>query len=461
MASRPGLSIPKLFSGNSYQINASYDLFKREEATPDNLQSRHRDRVRERCSAPGVYLLVEDTTDVSYSGGEHREGLGPIGNRKSSSYQGVRVHSVLAVRMRGEVPGEKRRSPVEICGLFDQQYLVRPQEKPVDPNPERGSRRKRMRAESLESQRWVRSIERTASGEPSPGAADDPVRFVRVADREADIYEYLHDTLAAGQGFVVRASQNRRLQDKETGRLCGHLITRARSEGTVLGGFELHLRARPGMAARTARLRVASAGKCLIQSPQRPGHGQGAAPPVPVNVVRVFEHEPAEGVKEPLEWLLLTSEPADTLEQALLVARQYSCRWVIEEFHKALKTIMGAERLQLEEGSRLMAAIAIMSIVALRMVDLREEVRLAPDEPAVGRHFDQVAITILEKKTGKAIASLRDAMRAMAKLGGFIGRRGDGEPGMLALWAGRTRLDELREGYLLAMEQAAQGRFQE
>jgi hypothetical protein len=215
------------------------------------------------------------------------------------------------------------------------------------------------------------------------------------------------------------------------------------------------------MAARTVRLQVASAGKYLIQSPQRPGHGQGAAPPVPVNVVRVWEEVAPQGVKEPLEWLLLTSEPAETFEQAVLVARQYSCRWVIEEFHKALKTILGAERLQLERGERLMAAIAIMSVVALRMVDLREEVRLAPDEPAVGRHFDQVEITILEKKIGKAIGTLREAMRAMAKLGGFIGRKGDGEPGMLALWSGRSRLQEMKEGYLLATDQAAQMRSQE
>lgn len=454
MATYPGLSIPQLFGGNSYPINASYDLFKREEATPDRLQSTHRDRVRQRCSASGLYLLVEDTTDVSYSGGEHREGLGPIGNRRSASYQGVRLHSVIAMRVATEAEAGPRRRPVEICGLLDQQFLVRPEEQPADPNPTYGSRRKRMPSESLESQRWIRSIERTtlSTSEPEVSSANE-VRYLRVADREADIYEYLSGTLEAGQGFVVRASQNRRLQDKETGQRVGNLMTKARTQGTVLGSVELDLRARPGMKARTAKLTVSSLKEVLIQSPQRPGQGQGKSPTVPVEVVRVWEATPPQGVKEPLEWLLLTSEPAATLDQALNVVQHYSSRWIIEEFHKALKTILGAERLQLERGERLIAAVSLMSIVALRMIDLREEVRLSPEAPAEGRHFDKIELKILNKQTGKTTESLRDAMRAMAKLGGFIGRKGDGEPGMIILWRGRMRLQELKAGYLLAIEQ--------
>lgn len=461
MAANPGLSIPKLFAGDPYAINASYELFKREEATPDNLQAAHRHQTRRRCTEPGTYLLLEDTTDISYSGGEHREGLGPIGNRASNFYEGVRVHSVLAVRMAGEVTAEERRPAVEICGLLDQQYLIRSQEPLADPNPARGSRRKRLRGDQLESQRWIESIERSIVNDPSNGEVDAQARCIRVADREADIYEYLRQTRRSGQGFVVRACQNRRVQCPDTGRVCGHLLTLARERGVELGGFELFLRARPGMSARTARLRVSSAGEHLIQSPQRPGHGQGGDSPVAVSVVRVWEAEPSAGVKAPLEWLLLTSEPVATFEQALVVARQYACRWLIEEFHKALKSIMGAERLQLERGERLMAAIAIMSVVALRLIDLREAVRLWPDAPAIGRHFDEVEIEILESVTRKSIVTLRDGLRAMAKLGGFIGRKCDGEPGIQALWRGREVLDAQKRGYLLAIEHARRKRSRE
>lgn len=463
MASRPGRSLPYLFDGNSYQLNASYDLFKRPEATPDNLQSVHRDQTRKRCSGPGVYLLLEDTTDISYSGGERREGLGPIGNRKAACYQGLRLHSVLAVRVpphQDDSPQSAggRRSPVDICGIVDQQYLLRAKEQLPDPNRKLGSKRKRMAGVALESERWLDAIKRSTFG--ADDSCEGERRFIRVADREADMYEYLLKTQEAGQGFVVRASQNRRLEDEGTRKLCGHLMTATRSAVTPLGTFKLDLRARPKVAARTAQLSVGCLGRVLIQAPQRPGHGQGALPPVPVHVVRVWEANPPAGVKDPLEWILLSSEPADTFERALEIAEHYSARWIVEEFHKALKSGMGAEELQLERGERLMAAIAIMSVVALRLVGIRETVRLMPEAPA-DKLFDKVELKILALRTKLQLTNVHDAMRAMAKLGGFLGRKGDGEPGMMVLWRGLMRLQELKEGYMLALQDEADERSQE
>lgn len=414
MAKRPGVSLPQLFEGNSYGMNASYDLFKRPEASPDNLQSTHRKRTRQRCSSPGVYLLLEDTTDVSYSGGEFREGLGPIGDRKVACYQGFRLQSVLAARVpprRSVYPRPAgRRPPVEICGLADQQYLLRSKEQLHDPNRKFGSKRKRMKDVPLESERWVNAIERTSFDDDAPCECDR--RFIRVADREADMYEYLLKTQEAGQGFVVRASQDRRLEDEETGKRCGNLLTNARSKIKSLGSFKLDMRARPKSPARTVQLSVGSLGQVLIQAPQRPGHGQGALQPIPVHVVRVWEENPPKGVKEPLEWILLTSEKADTFEDALEIAEYYSARWIIEEFHKALKSGMKAEELQLEKGERLMSAIAIMSVVALRLVGIREAVRITPKAPA-DNLFDKVELKILAMKSKQSISNVRDAMRAM------------------------------------------------
>lgn len=121
---------------------------------------------------------------------------------------------------------------------------------------------------------------------------------------------------------------------------------------------------------------------------------------------------------------------------------------------------MGAEELQLERGERLMAAIAIMSVVALRLVGIRETVRLMPEAPA-DKLFDKVELKILALRTKLQLTNVHDAMRAMAKLGGFLGRKGDGEPGMMVLWRGLMRLQELKEGYMLALQDEADERSQE
>lgn len=440
MAGRPGVSLPEMFRASSYEMNASYDLLKRKEATPDNLQSAHRRRTRERCAAGGPTLLgIEDTSDMSYSGGKKIEGLGAIGNGKSEKYQGFQLHSVLAVRVPvgGLASETARRAPLEICGLLDQQYLVREKKK--------NSRKRLAGGEGLESQRWIESVRRTADA-----CSGQDVRRVRVADREGDFYEYLIELINADWSFVVRAYHNRRLQDEETGLRCGHCFDEARA-APPLGSFVLSLRRRGSVPAREARLSVSVVNDVLLQSPQRPGAPQGALAPVRVSIVRVWEENPPAHVAEPLEWILLSSEGAETFEQAREIALQYSCRWIIEEFHKALKTGMGAEELQLEHGDRLMAAVAVMSVVALRLIDTRERARLLPDAPARENGFDETDLQILRKTTGKAVSTVREAMRAMAKLGGFLGRKGDGEPGMITLWRGLRTLQLIKEGFLLGI----------
>ena len=212
----------------------------------------------------------------------------------------------------------------------------------------------------------------------------------------------------------------------------------------------MHLRKRASRPAREAVLSVSALNNVLIQSPQRPGVGQGSLAPLRVSVVRVWEEDTQGDIKEPLEWILLSSKAAESFEQAREIGLYYSSRWIIEEFHKALKTGMGAERLQLEHGERLMAAISLMSVLALRLVDMRERVRLVPDAPALENGYDETELEILRATIGGTIHTIREAMRATAKLGGFLGRKGDGEPGMITLWRGTQTLENMKEGFLFA-----------
>src|SRR5438270_831404 len=206
LAEQPGKMIPELFT-RKYDIDATYDLLDRREVTPDAIQAGHRRLVKDELRTPGRYLLIEDTTFPSFS---HRTravpGLGPIGGSEEGQ-QGFLLHSVLAVRApspaRPDATGH--RPPVTILGLVDQQYLVR-SPRPAAPSKQTVSRQRTRR--DRESDRWLESSRRIG-----PAPADPAIRWVRVADREADIYEYLCGCREQGQGFLVRVSQDRVLLD--------------------------------------------------------------------------------------------------------------------------------------------------------------------------------------------------------------------------------------------------------
>jgi hypothetical protein len=167
---------------------------------------------------------------------------------------------------------------------------------------------------------------------------------------------------------VIRAAQDRCLTDKQGGAIMSKLFEQAQAQA-ALGDFALELRARPGQPTRTAKLRI-NAIEIWLRAPQHPRKGPGYLPPVRCWVVWVWEPYPPTGVAG-LEWILLSHRQVETFAQALEIALTYATRWVIEEFHKALKSGTKAEALQLESAASLFATIALKSIVALRLLDLR------------------------------------------------------------------------------------------
>jgi hypothetical protein len=197
-----------------------------------------------------------------------------------------------------------------------------------------------------------------------------------VADAEADIHDYLRECIKNNHQFVIRMCQDRVIIDEETRDRLGSLFEVAHAAPAV-AGYTLKLRARPGQARRVAQLSVSFVAVCV----RAPAHQGRAGEPVSCWLVRAWEEHPPAGV-EPLEWVLAVGFPVATAADALRAVGIYSQRSVIEEFHKGLKTGMGAERLQLETAERLYAAIAIMSVVTLRLLDLRERAWLNPEAPA-------------------------------------------------------------------------------
>lgn len=436
LAERPGKMIPELFT-RKYDIDATYELLDRREVTPDAVQAGHRRLVKGELREPGRYLLIEDTTFPSFSHrGQAVPGLGPIGGSEEGQ-QGFLLHSVLAVRapLPARPDARGRRPPVTILGLIDQQYLIR------SPRPAASSKQavSRQRTErDRESDRWLESGRRIG-----PAPVDREIRWIRVADREADIYEYLRGCRERGHGFLVRVNQDRVVLDPSDGERMG-LVSEHIAGVEPCGGMYLDLRGRDGREARRARLLV-SCGPVRVRAPERPGIAAGTNEPIDCWFIRVREPSPPEGV-EALEWVLYTHEESETLEAALVGGMDYATRCLIEEFHKGLKTGLGAERLQLETGHRLFAAIAVMSVVALRLLDLRELGRAAPEAPAGATGLSDLELELLGLAVNRTLTTVTSVLLALGRLGGHMNRKSDGMPGWITLWRGMKMLRLLAKG---------------
>jgi hypothetical protein len=436
LAEQPGKTIPELFT-RKYEIQATYDLLDRREVTPDSVQQGHRRLVKDELRTPGRYLLIEDTTFPSFT---HRKqavpGLGPIGGSEEGQ-QGFLLHSVLAVRapLPAQPNAAGRRPPVTILGLIDQQYLVR-SPRPAETSKPAGSRQRTER--DRESDRWLESSRRIG---PAPAHPD--TRRVRIADREADIYEYLRECITRNHGFLVRVNQDRVILDPTTGTRLGLVFEHIAGVEPV-GGMYLDLRSRDGHAARRAQLLI-TCGPVRVRAPERPGHAAGTNAPIDCWFIRVWEPAPPEGV-EALEWVLYTDQRTETLEEALVGAMDYGTRFLIAEFHKGLKTGLNAEELQLETAHRLFAAIAVMSVVALRLLDLRELGRAVPDAPADATGLSVLELELLSLAVNRTLLTVESVLLALGRLGGHMNRRSDGMPGWITMWRGMKMLRLLVRG---------------
>ncbi|NVO33508.1 IS4 family transposase [Hymenobacter lapidiphilus] len=443
-ARQPGASIPRLSQGQAYASKAAYQLLGHVQTTPDAVQQPHRALVSQQLQASGTFLLVEDTTELSWpEAAERRAGLGPVGQGKAYS-QGVLLHSLVAAAWPAEDPDPAAKRPaLPLLGLLDQQFHVRqPVPEAEKAHPHGGSRPRQGRVR--ESALWAQSLR--AVGRPPAGT-----RWVVVADRGADIYEHLQQCQAQGLGFVVRAAQDRALVAGPDKTPAGRLFAVARAQPRA-GQLRLALRGRPRQPAREVVLQVSFTPVLALRAPQRPGGATGKGEPVPASVVRVWEERGLDATGPGLEWLLLSDQPLSDLAQALRCVRQYTSRWLIEDFHKALKTGLGAEKLQLQTAARLFAAVALLSVVALALVDLREKSRLEPDLPAEAAGLTATELRVLRHQHRRPLTSVHAVWRALAALGGHLGRKGDGPPGWQTLWLGRMSLRLLVEGVQMAAQ---------
>ena len=416
LANVPSGTLPQAFADWT-ELKAAYSFFGQAGVTHEGVQAAHVERTRQACRQPGEYLLIEDTTSLNYSRRLVAFELGPLGDHCGKGFE---LHTALAVRV--EAWNLDQRPEGVVVGLFDQQCR-RPRSAPV------GESRRACLSRPRKSQAWAAALK--SAGRPPVGS-----QWVYVADRESDCYEPLQRCQQHGVDFVIRASWNRRLAGA-----AGHLEP-ALAAAPVLGVGYVELRSRGKAPARTVTVEFRSV-RVDLDGPWRP---TGWQPPLAnIGVVEVRE---VTATGEPLRWVLLTSLPCQTLVEAQRVAGRYTARWLVEEYHKALKSGTGVEASQLSTGDRLEALVGVLAVVAVRLLNTKQLARSNPESAVPGALFDPQILALLEKKMGAPPAgwSHRSLLRALARVGGFIGRKSDGEPGWQTIWRGWQRLMWMAEG---------------
>jgi hypothetical protein len=373
----------------------------------------------------GVVLILHDTTELDYSGlSSLKDELGQIGN---GGGRGYKCHNSVAVA------AESR----EVLGLTHQILFCRPRV----PKGEKKSARCRRR--TRESRLWKQGSQATP-------AAPAGRLWVDVADRGADTTEFLDFEEAQGKTYLVRSQHNRwvlRDHDGETEPVKLHDLMRSLCEE---GQRTVDVPARPGQPARTVWVGVAWAPVRLL--PPRQPRGEQRGTPLPGWAVRVWELDPPAGVQEPLEWILLTNVPVQAFEEACERLDWYACRWIVEEYHKAMKTGCAIEEMQFTKQERLQPAIALVSVLATSLLNLRDASRRSDTREHLACEWvPAVYVTVLSAwrfQAPRRDLTVHEFYYALARLGGHQNRRHDHPPGWLVLWRGWTQLHAMVEGAL-------------
>ncbi|MCL2641581.1 MAG: IS4 family transposase [Phycisphaerales bacterium] len=440
MVENPGMSLPKLLPDWS-DLTGAYRLLSNPKVEARGILSPHVALTkREACMHP-VVLCVQDSTYLDFTLRTGIKGLGITGDGKG---RGLLQHSALAVLPDKHGGGR-------VLGVLDIAWhalLAAPQ----------GETR-------LESQsRWSVPFVWHEAAEHI-GQWDANSQLIHVGDRHSDLFRFMHEALKLGHGFVVRAMHDRYV-DKTADETSDpppetleRLWEKLERQG-VLGQMTVELGTQRDKGNRVKRagreavltIRVSP----IVVAPPCKDPRTKDARPLSVYAVYLLEESPPEGT-EAVAWMLITSLPVVTLEDARRIAGYYTCRWVIEEWHRCLKEGCRIEDSQLDDGDDIRRLSAILSVVAIRLLRVRDLSVVSPehDTPQVlATWVPSMFITIVASLAKVEASKLtpRQFHLTVAKRGGYLARKNDPRPGWKVLWRGWNDIVQMVRGAELYRE---------
>jgi hypothetical protein len=378
------------------ESKGAYRFFDNPKVNVQNIIKPHIDNVVYESNFLKRILVIQDTCYVGYGHHTSVNGLGHIGKKDTS---GVIIHNSIAVNPDTKYP--------EIIGIID--FATHNRLKKVDDSWK-------------ETELW-----REASNRISINTKKTQV--IEVMDREGAAYETMKNCLNCKHDFLVRSKEGKKVRSPFKKKLVDTAL-----KIPIAGKIQVEVPKKKGQIKRSANLEI------KYMPIEIPGPSGNREKTIKCNLVQAVEVN-APDKQEPLSWYLLTSVNVESFEEAKKVIEWYKYRWIIEEHHKAIKTGCNAEGKQLKEAFRIENFLAVAAVIGIRLVQLRGIARIIPDAKAID-HFDELEIKLLLKKNDESIKKLtvREFYINVAKLGGFLARKSDGNPGWQTLWDGFQQL---------------------
>ncbi len=420
---QPGELVPQACNGSEAKTKAAYRFFKNANVDMQTLLTGHIESSIERIKSHPIVLAAQDTSSLNYTA-HPPIGVGPINTTKDKSV-GLILHDTMAFSPDG--------TPL---GLVNVQCWAR------DPK-QAGKREKRhgLPIEEKESIKWLQSYRAVAEAQ----RLCPETMLVSVGDREADIYELFHEAVQDPNApkILVRAESSRQRKVEH-----GHLWPAMMGEPTA-GTITVAV---PGKGSQPARKAI-----CQVRFAQVQLTPPKDSTLAPITIWAVYARETGydKKIKKPIDWMLLTTVQTSTFKQACERIEWYSRRWGIEEYHRTIKSGCRIQDRRLDHTDNLKACLAIDLVVAWRIFWLTMVGRHAPDK-SIDQEFSQQECQVLSAwatgKPAQQAPSVQQMRRWIGKLGGWIARGKDDNPGTTTLWRGLLRLPSLVQGYLLAMQ---------
>jgi len=413
LAEQPEKSISAA-CGSWSDVKAAYALFDNARVNCENMLGSHRERTIERMKAHDIVLVVQDTTSLDFNTHRKTDGLGPVNDSVNS--RGLLAHTALAVATTG-VP----------LGVLSMDIWSRD----LAEHGKRGQRKEKATCDK-ESNKWPNAMDKSLKGMP------DDIMAVTVCDRESDVFDFAAKAVAESRHLLFRVAQNRGVES-EYKMLFDH-VNQASTQGHC--AVEVPRKSGNNQPPRQARLTIRACPVTIKPPLKRAGEH---LPSITLYAVDAREEDAPAGI-EPLHWLLLTTLPVETLQDAVEKIGWYRQRWKIERFHYILKSGCRIEDMQLGTIERLKKAIILYAVVAWRLAWITYQARETPEMPCsvIFSQEEWRALWRREhpgKRPPAQPPSLRDAVLWLAKLGGFLGRKSDGNPGVKVLWSGLHNLN--------------------
>lgn len=408
----PFVSPPKMMKSLK-ATKAFYRFMDSDKVSHEKLIAPHVMKSMKRLTEQKVILAIQDSMTISLDRNYEIDGLYSVGGKKGV-VEGILIHNTISV------------IPYDDYGLIDGllHQIVHKRKIKEERNQENN-----------DSILWTKSIEAIRS-------AQQDTTIVDVMDRGADMLKIMNSSLAHGHQFIIRAKHNRCLDEKGG----DHLFDFAKRL-PIVGYTILEIQANNGRKKRDAKLNVSFSKITLPLT----GNKKDDLP-VNCSIVHVFETECTDD-KEPLEWFLLTSLDVKTFVDALQIARYYSYRWIIEEYHKCMKTGFRLEQTQLKKLQRIENLLGFIAVSAVKLLQLRDIVRQNQTANAQ-EYVEKIDVDIVRAyyKIEKKEMTINEFLRNIAQMGGFLNRKSDGNPGWQSIWEGWKFFLGLKEGVKLQRE---------